>query len=57
MVRFDGDYLVLNARGARHAGIAFCSDRKHGVGGLIRAVANLVATLSAEQVAGRVVFL
>jgi Domain of unknown function (DUF5615) len=57
MVTFDDDYLVLNAQGAAHAGIAFCSDRKHGVGGLIRAIENLSSVVTAEQAAGRVIFL
>ena len=38
MVTFDTDYLALHYAGARHAGIAWCEERKYKVGELLSAL-------------------
>jgi len=38
MVTFDQDYLALDAGGAQHAGIAWCSATKYSIGQLISAL-------------------
>jgi hypothetical protein len=38
MVTFDPDFQVLHESGLEHAGIAWCPERKYGIGELIQAL-------------------
>jgi predicted nuclease of predicted toxin-antitoxin system len=49
MVTFDRDYLALHRSGIKHAGIAWCSARKYGIGELIQALLLLRGVLDRED--------
>ena len=48
MVTFDPDFQALHQAGVDHAGIAWCPERKYGIGGLIQALLLLHGALDDE---------
>lgn len=54
---YDQDFLRLAAEGIEHRGIIFARQQKATIGGWIREIKAIQAQLSAEDIAGRVVFL
>lgn len=57
MVSFDPDFLVLHQSGVAHAGIAWCPEKKYGIGQLIRALLLLHGVLTRNSMRGHVEFL
>ena len=57
MVTFDPDYLALHAAGIRHAGIAWCQERKYTVGQLLHALLLVHAVLDRDDMRNHVEFL
>lgn len=57
LVTFDRDYLVINSTGQEHAGIAWCYATKYSIGDLIRCLAHIHASLTAEEMRNQVNFL
>ena len=53
----DKDYPRLNATGVEHAGIAFAEQYRATIGGWVRALMNLHATTTAEEMIGQIRFL
>jgi hypothetical protein len=53
----DQDYLRMNAEGIEHSGIAFGEQYQADVGGWVKALKNLHATKTAEEMIGQVRFL
>ena len=54
---YDSDFLRLAHEGAEHAGIIFAHQQKGSIGGWVREIRALHAQLSAEGIAGQVIFL
>ena len=57
LVTRDSDFLVLNAAGVAHAGIAFWHSRHRSLGQLILDLTLLWRIYTAEEMAGRVEYL
>jgi predicted nuclease of predicted toxin-antitoxin system len=57
IVTHDRDFLVLGSRGIRHAGIAWCHQKKCSIGQLIKSLVLLHATLTEKDMIGQVKFL
>ena len=57
LVTHDADFLRLHARGAAHAGIAYCCQGAAPIGELLRSLVLVHDLLSPEEMAGRVEFL
>ncbi len=53
----DQDFLRLAAEGVEHAGIAFSSQERVGIGRWVRSLRALHASYQSEEVKGRVFFL
>ncbi|MEE9293431.1 MAG: DUF5615 family PIN-like protein [Phycisphaerae bacterium] len=53
----DVDFLRLHQRGAPHAGIAYCHQGRHALGGMVLTLAALRRRSSADEMIGRVEFL
>ena len=54
---YDVDFLRLANQDATHSGIIFASLQKASIGGWVRELRVLHARLSAEEIAGRVIYL
>ncbi len=54
---YDTDFLVLASQGIEHAGIIFARQEKASIGGWVRELRALHGRLSAEEVAGQIIFL
>jgi hypothetical protein len=54
LVTFDSDFLALHKAGVSHAGIAWCPEQKHGIGGLIRALLLLHGVLDRASMCNHV---
>jgi hypothetical protein len=57
IVTHDDDFLVLHARGVRHAGIAYCHQGGRSVGELLRSLLLLHECLTPEEMENRLEFL
>jgi hypothetical protein len=57
LVTFDSDFLALHQSNKQHAGIAWCPEMKHGIGGLIGALQLIHSTLDMDQMRNHVEFL
>jgi Domain of unknown function (DUF5615) len=57
IVSFDIDFLALHQSGIEHAGIAWCPERKYGIGELIRALLLLHGVLDREDMRSHVEYL
>jgi predicted nuclease of predicted toxin-antitoxin system len=57
MVTFDSDYLALYAAGTRHAGIAWCQERKYTVGQLLHRLLLVHGILSSDDMRNHVEYL
>ncbi len=53
----DKDYPRMSAEGVEHAGIAFAEQYRAIIGGWVRALINLHATTTAEEMIGQIRFL
>ena len=53
----DQDYPRMNAEGVEHAGIAFAEQYGATIGGWVKALLNLHATTTAEEMIGQIRFL
>jgi Domain of unknown function (DUF5615) len=49
LVTFDSDFLMLHQSGVSHAGIAWCPEQKHSIGGLIQAILFLHGVLDRDS--------
>ncbi len=56
-MHYDTDFLILANEGVEHAGIIFAPEQKATIGGWVREIRSLHARLTAEAVAGQVIFL
>ena len=54
---YDEDMLRLAAAGVEHAGIAFCQQRKRGIGDVVRALVLLWERLEPDEMVGQVKYL
>ncbi len=54
---FDTDYLALHQSGMKHAGIAWCPQRKYGIGMLVQLLELLHDVANRDQMRGRVEYL
>jgi hypothetical protein len=50
----DPDFLVLDRRGAEHAGIAFCASGERSIGYIVRHLCLLHDCMTSEEMRGRV---
>ncbi|MGO9463297.1 MAG: DUF5615 family PIN-like protein [Isosphaeraceae bacterium] len=57
MVTFDQDYVALDAGGAQHAGIAWCSATKYSIGQLISALLLVHLVMSTDEMRNHVEYL
>jgi hypothetical protein len=57
IVTFDTDFLALHQSGIEHAGIAWCPERKYGIGELIRALLLLHGVLDSDAMWNHVEYL
>jgi Domain of unknown function (DUF5615) len=57
MVTFDADYLTLHYSGIEHAGIAWCRERKYGIGMLIQLLELLHGVADRDRMRNRVEYL
>ena len=60
VVTQDRDFLILNASGIEHGGIAFCSHDPHSIGHighLVEALLLVYAIYEAEEMVGRVEYI
>jgi predicted nuclease of predicted toxin-antitoxin system len=57
LVTFDQDYLVLDAGGVPHAGIAWCSATKYSIGQVINALLLVHFVMSADEMLSHVEYL
>jgi len=57
MVSFDKDFLVLDAAGVQHAGIAWCPATKYSIGQLIQALVLLHGVLDRSVMRNHVEYL
>jgi hypothetical protein len=57
IVTHDRDFPRWHARGAQHAGIAYCYQQKYSIGELVRALLLLRDCLSAEEMEGTLEYL
>ncbi len=57
IVSFDTDFLVFHQSGVEHAGIAWCPERKYGIGELIRALLLLHGVLDRDDMGNHVEYL
>jgi hypothetical protein len=57
LVSFDSDFLALHQSGVRHAGIAWCPERKYSVGQLIQALLLVHGVLDADAMRNHVEYL
>jgi predicted nuclease of predicted toxin-antitoxin system len=57
VVTHDADFLRLHAKGAEHAGIAFCHARKYSLRQLVRVLSRRALTNIAEAMNNRVDYL
>jgi predicted nuclease of predicted toxin-antitoxin system len=53
---YDNDFLRLAHTGIEHAGIVFASMKKASIGGWVREIRAIHSRLSAEDIAGQVIF-
>ncbi len=54
LVTFDTDFLALHQSGVEHAGIAWCPERKYGIGELIQTLLLLHGVLDREAMQNHV---
>lgn len=54
---YDRDFLRLAKQTSDHAGIVFAPRQQADIGGWVRGLRALAAQTTAEQIAGRVIFL
>jgi predicted nuclease of predicted toxin-antitoxin system len=57
LVTFDTDYLILDASGVPHAGIAWCSATKYSIGELTSALLLVCLVMSPDEMLNHVEFL
>ena len=57
VVTFDPDFLALHKSGIEHAGIAWCPERKYGIGELIQALLLLHGVLDRKDMRNHLEFL
>ncbi len=57
IVTHDHDFLIADAHGTAHTGIAYCHQDKYTIGQLVRALLLLHGCCSADELRGRVEFL
>jgi hypothetical protein len=57
MVTFDSDYLALHQSGTAHAGVAWCPQRKYGIGALTQLLELLHAVADRDSMRSRVEYL
>ena len=57
MVTFDPDFLSLHQSGVKHAGIAWCPQRKYGTGELLQALLLLHGVLNRDAMRNHVEYL
>jgi predicted nuclease of predicted toxin-antitoxin system len=57
LVTFDIDFLVLDAAGVRHAGIAWCPARKYSIGQLIQALLLVHGVLDRDEMSNHAEYL
>lgn len=57
LVTHDADFLRLDAEDVKHAGIAFAKHYESSIGRIVKALVEFHATMSAEDVRGKVKFL
>jgi predicted nuclease of predicted toxin-antitoxin system len=53
----DDDFLALAARGASHAGIAYCHQQSRSIGAIIDALVLIWEVYEPEEMAGRVEYI
>ncbi len=49
LVTFDPDFVAVHHSGMKHAGIAWCPERKHSVGELVKALLLLHGVLRPDE--------
>ena len=54
---YDEDMLRLAAAGVEHAGVAFCQQRRRGIGDIVRALVLLWERLEPDEMVGQVKYL
>jgi hypothetical protein len=54
---YDTDFLILASQNTNHAGIIFAHQQKASIGGWVREIRALYGRLTAEEVAGQVIYL
>jgi predicted nuclease of predicted toxin-antitoxin system len=57
LVTFDSDFPALHHSGMKHAGIAWCPERKHNVGELVQALLLLHGVLQPEDMRNHLEYL
>ena len=57
MVTFDPDYVALHRTGVQHAGIAWCTERKYNINGLIQALLLLHGVMDRESMRNHLEYL
>jgi predicted nucleic acid-binding protein len=57
LVTHDQDFLVLNAEGSEHSGIAYMPHQHSTIGAWVRGLRDLHARISAEEAKGQVFFI
>lgn len=57
MVTFDPDFQALHQAGVEHAGIAWCPERKYGIGELIQALLLLHGVLDRDAMQNHMEYL
>ncbi|MGI6419484.1 MAG: DUF5615 family PIN-like protein [Thermoguttaceae bacterium] len=57
MVTFDPDFHALHQAGVEHAGVAWCPERKYGIGELIQALLLLHGVLDGEAMRNHLEYL
>jgi hypothetical protein len=53
----DRDFLRLHAAGKPYAGIVYCRQRKHAIGGLIEGLVRIWERLEPSEAASEVIYL
>jgi len=57
IITFDRDYLVLDASGVQHAGIAWCGSTKYSIGQLINSLLLVHGILTRDEMRNHVEYL
>ncbi len=57
LVTFDPDFPAMHHAGVKHAGIAWCPERKHNIGGLVQALLLLHGVLNSDEMRNHLEYL